>query len=88
MVLFTKIGVKLKMGLETGNDPWEERMDRGGSIRNHPEICSSWSSSVSGYSGNTIGKESCPPVLLDEVNDAEEERKVDLRARIIWVSVF
>lgn len=27
-------------------------------------------------------------LLLDEVNEAEEEGKLDLMARIIWVSVF
>lgn len=43
---------------------WEERMNGGGFTKNHPENRSSQSSS-----GNTTGKESCPPLLLDEVSE-------------------
>lgn len=58
-------------------------------LRNQPENCSSQSSSASGGSGNTTGKESCPLLLLDEVSEAaEEEGKLDLMLRITWGSVF
>lgn len=80
------------MGLEMGGGLWEERMDRGGSTQE-----------LENQNQKTVppGAVQCQDVLgtqlerkfvlllLDEVNEAaEEEEKMDLMARVIWVSVF